>query len=188
MKCERDRLPRYTKGLREDLNELIQAIDGDSPWEACWNVGSTKEEKLENKTTVDERPRWEACWQKGSTIKKRKFEKRTADKLTSHMMVAARANCPLIASFLQWAGAWSYFSAAGTTPLHAALTAGNMTLAETMLRNLGASLYIPDSEQRLPKDIIKKMSLAKLKKLEEVSLSVSTHYFPLCYYSYSLSL
>lgn len=167
LKRERDRLPRHTSGLRYDLTELIEAVDGDAPWEACWKMGNSKKENLGDKTTADEGARWEACWQKGSTAKKKKLDERTTDKLTSFMVIATRANCPLIASFLQRAGAWSYFNAAGTTPLHAALKTGNLNLAETMVRNLGASLYIPDSEHSLPKDIIGKMDAAKLKKLEE---------------------
>lgn len=143
---------------------MIKVIDGDAPWEACWKTENSKKEP-----PVDRKARQEACWQKGSTAKKRKLDEKPAIKLTSYMVTAARANCPLTASFLQRAGAWSYFSVAGTTPLHAALETGNMNLVEAMMRNLGASLYIPDSKDNLPRDIIEKMDVAKLKELEEVN-------------------
>lgn len=169
LKRERDKLPRNIKGLREDLTELIKAVDGDTPWEASWVRGDSKKGNSGDKTNIDGRTQWQACWQKGSTAKKEKLKERSLKKLTSFMVVAVRANCPLIASFLQRAGAWSYFNPTGITPLHTALKAGNLTLVETMLRNLGASLYTPDSEHIYPKDIIKKLDIAKLKKLEEVS-------------------
>lgn len=165
---ERDKLPRSTKGLRGDLAELIKDVDGNTPWEASWKTGNSESEKSEDKTDVGGRARWQACWQKGTTAEKEKVQGRRLGKLTSFMVTAVRANCPLIASFLHRAGAWSYFSPEGTTPLHAALKAGNLTLAETMLRNLGASLYIPDCEHCYPKDIIKKMDISLLKELEEV--------------------
>ncbi|KAK8392492.1 hypothetical protein O3P69_014690 [Scylla paramamosain] len=130
LKRERDRLPRHTKGLREDLAKLIASIDGDKPWEACWQSG------------------------------------RTMAKLTSFMVTAVRANCPLTAGFLQWAGAGAFFSASRkTTPLHAALEEGNLSLTETLIRDLGASLYIPDARDHFPKDI-SNMTPALLDKLE----------------------
>ena len=142
LKRERDRLPRHTKGLREDLAKLIASVDGDAPWEACWQNGSTKTEKT---------------------------DKRTMTKLTSFMVVAVHANCPLVAGFLQWAGAGTFLNVPRkTTPLHAALEEGHLTLMETMIQNLGGSLYIPDAQNRLPKDM-RNMTPALLMKLEKVS-------------------
>ena len=98
-------------------------------------------------------------------------------KLTSFMVIAVRANCPLIAGFLQWAGAGAFFSASRkTTPLHAALEKGNLGLTETLMRDLGASLYIPDAQNRSPKDM-SNMTFALLDKLETVSSQICTSYF-----------
>ena len=57
-------------------------------------------------------------------------------KLASFMVMAVRASCPLIAGFLQWTGA----GAKKTTPLHVALEDSNLSLTETLMRDLGASL------------------------------------------------
>lgn len=84
------------------------------------------------------------------------------------MNAAARVNCPLTVSFLRWAGAWPFFSGfKGTTTLHTALRAGHLALVEIMVRDLGASLYIPDSTHCLPKDM-KEMPADLLRKLELV--------------------
>ncbi|KAG0725312.1 Espin-like protein [Chionoecetes opilio] len=138
LKQERDRLP-HTRGLRSDFASLIATVDGDTPWEAAWP---------EVNTII------------GRT------EERTAARLTNFMVVAAKANCPLVASFLRWAGAWPFcIGRNGTTPLHAALKAGHLALAEMMVRDLGASVYIPDATQGLPRDM-KQMPPHLLKRLE----------------------
>jgi len=100
---------------------------------------------------------------------KGKTERRTVMKLTGFMSIGVRANCPLIVSFMRWAGAWPFFSGSkGTTPLHAALKAGHLALVEVMVQDLGASLYIPDSTHYLPKDM-ELMPADLLKRLELVS-------------------
>lgn len=82
-------------------------------------------------------------------------EQRSMATLTTYMTAAARANCPLVVSFLRWAGAWPFFSVSGSgaTPLHAAVRAGHVTLVEAMVRDLGASLYTPDTKGKLPRDM-----------------------------------
>ncbi|KAK8384402.1 hypothetical protein O3P69_009307 [Scylla paramamosain] len=118
LQWERKRLPRGG-GLRDDLARLIATVKGDTPWEARWPEESRAKAKIEQRSTA---------------------------KLTAFMVTAAQANCPLTVAFLRWAGAWPFFSRQrGTTVLHAALTAGHLHLVEVLVRDLGASLYIPDS-------------------------------------------
>lgn len=88
---------------------------------------------------------WVACWPEG----------RSMATLTTFMTIATRANCPLMVSFLRWAGAWPFFSVGsrGTTPLHAAIQGKHFSLVRAMVRDLGASLYIPDTRGCLPRDM-----------------------------------
>lgn len=89
--------------------------------------------------------------------------------LTTFMTAAARANCPLVVTFLRLAGAWPFFSvsSSGATPLHTAIRAGHVTLVEAMVRDLGASLYIPNTTGQFPRDM-EQLSSDLCTQLEEV--------------------
>ncbi|XP_045119413.1 uncharacterized protein LOC123509278 [Portunus trituberculatus] len=90
---------------------------------------------------------WQAAWRVGEDIE------RAA--LSDLLAKAAAANCPLTASFLHSAGAWTFFSPTpGRSALHAALEAGHQGMAELLVRDLGACPYVPDSGGRLPLHIM----------------------------------
>lgn len=83
------------------------------------------------------------------------------------MAEATRANCPLTATFLQQAGAWSFLSGPQlASPLHAAMEAGHWCMVDMLVRDLGGCLYVPDGEGRLPKDM---MPFDRRQQLEQVS-------------------
>ncbi|XP_045105077.1 uncharacterized protein LOC123500424 [Portunus trituberculatus] len=90
---------------------------------------------------------WRTAWRWG------KGTDRTA--ISDLLAKTAAASCPLTASFLHSAGAWSSFSQVSCgSALHAALDAGHQYMAELLIRDLGACPYVPDSVGRLPLDII----------------------------------
>lgn len=90
---------------------------------------------------------WTAAWRwnKGASY---------AD-ITLLMSAASKSNCPVTASFLQRARAWPFYSAAECdSPLHAALDAQQWTMAEILVRNLGACPYVSDKRKRLSTDLM----------------------------------
>ncbi|XP_045110134.1 LOW QUALITY PROTEIN: ankyrin-2-like [Portunus trituberculatus] len=90
---------------------------------------------------------WRTAWRWG------KGTDRAA--LSDLLAKTAAANCPVTASFLHSAGAWTSFSQVSHgSALHAALDAGHQCMAELLIRDLGACPYVPDSVGRLPLDII----------------------------------
>ncbi|KAK3892927.1 hypothetical protein Pcinc_003233 [Petrolisthes cinctipes] len=72
--------------------------------------------------------------------------------LTPFLVEACRLGVTLTASFLVWSGA-SYDSScirSGQTALHAAFDASQLETASTLVRHLGANIYLHDSQGRLP--------------------------------------
>ena len=91
---------------------------------------------------------WKAAWG---------WSKNTDRVILSDLLAkAAAANCPVTAAFLHRAGAWPFFNSAsgGSSALHAALDAGHQGMAELLIKDLGACIYVPDKNGRLPLHIM----------------------------------
>ncbi|KAK8733781.1 hypothetical protein OTU49_006476 [Cherax quadricarinatus] len=102
---------------------------------------------------------------RGETPWQTRWTNQSPNELTSLMVLAATNNCPLTVSFLRQAGGKSFLQdESGITPLHAALDANNWNLAKQMVKNMGASLYIPDCSGRLPVDMLPSNYSAQVKE------------------------
>ena len=96
------------------------------------------------------------------------FREQGYSDLTSLLGAAARNNCPLTATFLKLCGGMSFKrDDQGTTPLHAALETNHKSMARMMVRDLGACLYVADSQGNLPFDLLQQ---DVKEQLEEVTL------------------
>lgn len=89
---------------------------------------------------------WQTCWP---------YRDKAYGDLTNFLVLAARNNCPLTGTFLRLCGAMSFNrNNQGTTPLHAALEANHLSMARSIVRDLGGCLYVADSKGKFPVDLL----------------------------------
>ncbi|XP_045136985.1 ankyrin-2-like isoform X2 [Portunus trituberculatus] len=114
--------------------------------------------------TIEGNTPWQAQW---------RWDKDTDRPALSDLLAkASAANCPVTAAFLYSAGAWSFFSpVSGGSALHLALEAGHQDMAELLIKDLGASPYVPDSQNRLP---LYMMAKDEQKRLEQKLFEMET--------------
>ena len=130
---------RAPETLTAGLHSLRATLEGDCPWRASWPPGQSQQE------------------------------------LSRLLLEAVTANCPLTASFLTEAGASPFLSGpSGSTILHEVLSHQHHHLrearvrehvTETLVRHLGACLYLPDQRGRLPTRLMNPQLRHRLEKV-----------------------
>ncbi|CAL4067999.1 unnamed protein product, partial [Meganyctiphanes norvegica] len=143
------------------LQELIKTLNGKTPWQARWSIDEELRSRLGSLSMMNNIPI--------PPLPKNVFG------LSLQMGTAANHNCTLSVFFLhQVGGRANHRTGLGLTPLHEALDAKVYDLATIMVKHLGASLYIPDCNNRLPTDL---MPVCMKQKLEKEQVAVEFNKF-----------
>ncbi|KAK3886637.1 hypothetical protein Pcinc_009284 [Petrolisthes cinctipes] len=128
---------KKTSRLMEGISYLLKELKGERPWEALW---PSFHENNSGTSAASDYPVDAIDLDNGKEY------------LTPLLVEACQLGATLTASFLVWSGA-SYDSScirSGQTALHAAFDAGQLETASTLVRHLGANIYLHDSQGRLP--------------------------------------